>query len=527
MRAAATSAFFGVGVHGDIFQVALRIPNVLQNLLGEQALSASFIPVYSRLLGRGDEAGARKLAGAIFGLLVCTAAGLALLGVIAARPIVALLAAGYVGDAAEVARGTASVDRFELSVRAVRWIFPMTGLLVLSAWALGILNSHRRFFLSYVAPVAWNAAIVAALVLASGGRLHAEELPGGGERLLFAACIGALVGGALQFLVQLPGALRALGGLEWSLSPKVPGVREALAAFGPAVAGRGVVQISSFLDQVLASFLVIGAPSVLGYAQMLYLLPVSLFGSSIAAAALPELSRTEAGDDQGMARRSRRTLGAAAFWTWPATAALVLFAPVAVAGLYQPLRGGRFGAADVAIVAATVAAYALGLLASTSSRVLQTTFFALGDTRTPARIAALRVAVGAAVAVPVMFALDRLPVGALPGFRGDDEGLRLGAVGLALGATVGAWLERLLLGRALRRRLTDFSPAGGESARQALAALSAALPAGAVAWLLVPLHPTLRAAGVFLALGGTYLAVALALGLPDVRRIWPSASPRR
>jgi putative peptidoglycan lipid II flippase len=263
---------------------------------------------------------------------------------------------------------------------------------------------------------------------------------------------------------------------------------------------------------------------VLGYAQMLYLLPVSLFGTSIAAAALPELSRSAAGGVENLATQSRRTLGAAAFWTWPATVALVLFAPVAVAGLYQPLRGGRFGPADVALVAATLAAYSIGLLASTSSRVLQTTFFALGDTRTPARTAALRMLFGVVVAVPAMFALDRLPVSALPFFHGADDGLRLGSVGLALGATAGAWLERLVLGWALRRRLSHFTPAGGESARQAVAALVSVLPAAALSWLLAAVHPSIRAAGVFLVLGGTYVALGLALGLPDVRQMWKPTS---
>jgi putative peptidoglycan lipid II flippase len=514
VRAAATSAVFGVGPYADVLQTALRAPNILQNLLGEQALSASFIPVYSRFLARGDRAGATRFAGAVFGLLVALAGGMALLGILAARPIVALFAAGYLRDAAAVAAGEATVDRYELAVAAVRWIFPMTGLLVLSAWALGVLNSHRRFFLPYVAPVAWNVAIVAALWWASDG-FGVAAGAATGERLLLAACVGALVGGALQFAVQLPAVLRVLGGLPLSFSRSVGGVREALAAFGPALAGRGVVQLSSYLDQILASLLAVGAVSALGYAQMLYLLPVSLFGQAIAAAALPEQSRAAAtATGAALAARARRSLAIGESLYLPAAVALVGFAPVAVAGLYQ-LLPGRFAAADVALVATVVAAYGLGLPASTSSRILQSTFFALGDTRTPARIAALRVAAGAAIAVPAMLALDRVAVAALPFFDGlSASDLRLGAVGLALGATVAAWLERALLGHALRDRVADFSPAFGRTARRVLAALAAGLPAWGVAVVTPAVHPTLRAGAVFALLGGGYLLLSRALGLP-------------
>jgi len=517
-RAAATSAVFGVGPYADVLQTALRAPNLLQNLLGEQALSASFIPVYSRFLARGDRAAAARFAGAAFGLLVALAGALALLGIVAARPIVALFAAGYLQDAARVAAGEASVDRYELAVAAVRWIFPMTGLLVLSAWALGVLNSHRRFFLPYVAPVAWNAAIVAALWWASGG-LFSGAAAGEGERLLRAACVGALVGGALQFLVQLPAVLHELGGLRPSVSRSVAGVREALAAFGPALAGRGVVQLSSYLDQILASFLAIGAVSALGYAQLLYLLPVSLFGQSLAAAALPEQASAAAtAPASTLAARARRSLAIGESLVLPSTVALAGFAPVAVAGLYQ-LLPGRFAAADVALVAAVLAVYALGLPASTSSRILQSTFFALGDTRTPARVAALRVAVGAAVALPAMLALDRVGVDRLPGLAAlVGSELRLGAVGLALGATVAAWLERARLGNALAGRVAGCAPPLARTARRAAAALAAALPAALVAGLATGEHPTLRAAAVFAAFGAAYLLALRLLRLPGPGR---------
>jgi putative peptidoglycan lipid II flippase len=510
-RAAVASAAFGVGPVADVLQTALRAPNLLQNLLGEQSLSASFIPVYSRLLAEGRREEARRFAGAAFGLLAAVAAALALAGVLLARPIVAIFAVGYVGDAARVAAGELAVDRFELAVEAVRWTFPMTALLVLSAWALGVLNSHRRFFLSYVAPVVWNGAIVAVLLWAMlGGERD-------GERLLIAACAGALAGGLLQFLVQVPAVLRELGGLRPTLSTSVGGVREALAAFGPAVAGRGVVQLSSYLDQILASLLAVGAVSALGYAQLLYLLPVALFGQSFAAAALPELAAAGAGrgDAGALAATTRRALGRAGSLNLPVAAAYLLLGPVIVATLYR-LLPGRFGAAESWLVGLVLGGYALGLPASTGSRVLQSAFFALGDTRTPARVAAARVGIGAALAVPAMVGFDRLALASLPGLGSlAASPLRLGAVGLALSASVAAWLEWIWLSRRLEPRLAGFRWPLREALRVLAVALAAGA-AGAVAWRLTPASwtPPLVAASA----GGAFLAVfvtaAMALDLP-------------
>jgi putative peptidoglycan lipid II flippase len=510
-RAAVTSAAFGVGPVADVLQTALRAPNLLQNLLGEQALSASFIPIYSRMLAEGRAEAARRFAGAAFGLLAAIAAALALAGVLLARPIVSIFAVGYLGDSARVAAGELAVDRFELAVGAVRWTFPMTALLVLSAWALGVLNSHRRFFLSYVAPVVWNGAIVATLVWAMLGG------PRDAERLLTAACAGALAGGLLQFLVQLPSVLRELGGLRPSLSTSVEGVREALGAFGPAVAGRGVVQLSSYLDQILASLLAVGAVSALGYAQLLYLLPVALFGQSLAAAALPELAATRAGEaaDGELAAATRRALGRAGSLNLPAAVAYLLLGPVIVGALYR-LLPGRFGAAETWLVGLVLGGYALGLPASTGSRVLQSAFFALGDTRTPARAAAVRVALGAALAAPAMLALDRLALAALPGLETlAASPLRLGALGLALAASVAAWVEWAWLSRRLDARIPGFRWPARE-ARWVLAAALAGGAAGLLTWRLLPAAwPQLAVAGLcgsaFLA---SFVAVSMALDLP-------------
>jgi putative peptidoglycan lipid II flippase len=498
--------FFGVGALADVFATALRGPNVLQNLLGEQALSAAFIPVYSRYVEDGRTADARRLAGGILGLLLAATAALTLLGVVLARPLVTILVPGYLGDAAAVAAGEAAVDRFELAVVAVRLLFPMAGFTVLAAWCLGILNSHRRFFLPYFAPAAWNAAIITAFVLAG------VVLGWRGERLLVAGCVGALVGGVLQFSIQLPSALRLAGAPPLSLSPRAPGVRRVLANAGPVLAGRGVVQLSSWVDQFLASFLAVGALGALNWAQRLYSLPVGLFGVAVAAAELPELSRLDADSDREVSSRLERAWRQMLFLTVPSLAAFVVFGHLVVGAVY---RTGAFGRADNWLVYLVLVGYSAGLLATVSSRLLQNAFFALGDTRTPARVALVRLIVSACAGTALMLWLDQRLLTALPGLAslgGSD--LRLGALGLAIAAGGASWLELALLGHALGRRVRLPAPWRPAGVMLAVAGV-ATLPAAALWWLMAGWHPVPLTAVVLGLFGFFYLALARLLRIGE------------
>jgi len=523
--------FFGVGPHADALTAALRVPNALQNLLGEGALSAAFIPIYSRLLAaeRREEAG--RFAGAIFGLLLATAAALALAGIVLARPLVALLAPGFLADAGAMAAGRASVDRFALAVGAVRVLFPMTGLLVLSVWALGVLNSHRRFFLAYFAPVLWNSAMIAAL-LAAGHALGVwpAAAPGTGsagavarllaapalrDRLLAAFCWGAVAGGLLQFLVQLPLVARSMRGFRLAFSTRVPGVREALAAWGPVVAGRGVVQIAGYVDLFLATLLATGAAGADRYAQMLYILPISLFGMSVAASELPELSRLRGvAEAPALLARVRRALGLVAFLNVPTVVGYLAFGYLVVGAVY---RRGSFGGADNGLVYLALCGYSTGILATTTSRLLQNTFYALGDTRTPAKIAAQRVGAAALIALPLMFWLDRFPLPSGFGPQPPGQRLFLGVLGLSLASGAGAWLEVLRLRAALRRRLPEFDLPWRGELQVMMLALAAAAPA-ALLWRLLPapLPGLVKAMSVLPAYGALYLLAAILARRPEL-----------
>lgn len=517
LRERTVAYFFGVGPHADVLQVAFKSPNLLQNLLGEGTISAAFIPIYSRMIEEGRHEAAGRFAGAVFGLLLAVAGGGALLGVLFAEPIVSVLAPGFLGDAGRVAAGELAINRFDLAVQAVRVVFPMAGVLVLSAWALGVLNSHRRFFVPYVAPVLWNASIIATLFGAgytlAGTPWAPETLSNDGlTRLLLIACVGALGGGVLQFLVQLPFVVRHMRGFQFSLSTRVEGVRSAINAFGPVVAGRGIAQISAYLDLFLASWLAVGALSALRYAQLLYMLPISLFGLSVAASELPELSRLTEKNVAPFTARLRHSLRQIAFLTVPTIVGYLAFGVLLVGAL---LRTGQFRAGSTWLVTIVLGGYSFGILATTMSRLLQNAFYAIGDTKTPAWIAALRVTVSTVVAVPLMFWLDTIPieavVGPLPG-----ASLFLGALGLSVGASVGAWVEVGALRWALQGPLPGARVPWARFLRMTGLAGLALIPAGAV-WGILPDWHVLAVAPIVVGIyAAVYLGTAILLGLEEI-----------
>ncbi|MBN2354900.1 murein biosynthesis integral membrane protein MurJ, partial [candidate division KSB1 bacterium] len=262
--------FFGNSDAADAFKAAFRIPNFLQNLFGEGTLSASFIPVYAKLLAEGKEKEAGRVAGAIATILSLVVSLLVLLGVLVTPYLIAVIAPGFTGA------------KRELTIQLVRILFPGMGLLVLSAWCLGILNSHRRFFLSYAAPVMWNLVMIAALLF-YGPKMGQFSLA---ETIAWASVVGS----GLQFLVQLPNVLRLAKGLRFSPAINNIHVRTVIRNFMPVFFGRGAIQISGYIDELLASLLPTGAFAALSYAQTLYLLPLSLFGMSVSAAELPAMS---------------------------------------------------------------------------------------------------------------------------------------------------------------------------------------------------------------------------------------------
>jgi putative peptidoglycan lipid II flippase len=473
--------YFGDGPAADAFRAALKIPNIIRNLLGEGTLSASFIPVYAGLLERGDEAGARKLAGVIASLLVLLTAAAALLGILLAPLITDFAAPGFEGA------------RRDLTVSLVRIMFPMSGILILSAWCLGILNTHRRFFLAYAAPAAWNIAQIATLVTLGSVLL---DVP-----LVTALAWGALAGSVLQLAVQLPSSLRLAGRVTWGLDVKVEGVRRVVRAWLPVVFGAGVYQISSLVDQQLATLLPQCAVAILGYAQLIAILPVSLFGVSVAAVALPELSRNVAGADPTVLRRRLSDgIRRIAFFVIPSAVAFAALASEIVGGLFQT---GAFGAGQTALAAGVLAAYAIGVPAQASVKLFASGHYAFGDTRTPVRIAVASVAVSAGSAYLLM--------------------QRFGPAGIALGAGIGAYLNAGLNYAMLERRVGPVLDRV-DRGWVLLSAVAAAPAAGAATLVVhrVSAGLPVQAAASLAVFGVAYGVITRVAGHPEARRLMRS-----
>ncbi|HZC66576.1 MAG TPA: murein biosynthesis integral membrane protein MurJ [Candidatus Dormibacteraeota bacterium] len=485
--------YFGNSDAADAFKAAFRIPNFLQNLFGEGVLSASFIPVYAGLLARKDEEEARKVAGAVASLLALTTSLLVLVGVLATPYLIEAIAPGFHGE------------KRQLTIELVRILFPGAGLLVFSAWCLGVLNSHRRFFLSYTAPVLWNAAMIATLWI-FGARYAQYPL----AQIL---AWGSVVGSALQVAVQLPVVLSLLRGFHFTLNFGAESIRTVVKNFGPVFISRGVVQISAFIDALLASLLPGGAVAALAYAQTLYTLPVSLFGMSVSAAELPAMSGALGAQDEVAAilrARLNSGLRQIAFLVLPSVVAFLVLGDVIVAAIY---RSGRFTQEDVMYVWGILAGATVGLLASTLGRLYASTFYALRDTRTPLRFAILRV-----ILTTILGYLSALP---LPHLLGVPA--RWGVAGLTISAGISSWVEFALLRRALVQRIGPSGLPAMFLAKLWGAASIAAAWAWALHYVLGRRSP-IPAAVVILGLYGTmYFGVALLFKLPEASALFDRA----
>lgn len=481
--------YLGTSDAAGAFSAAFRIPNFLQNVFGEGALSASFIPVYANLLARGDKKEASRVADAVLTLLALATSVIVLIGVLTTPFFVGLFAHSF-DDATR-----------SLTIQLVRIFFPGAGLLVLSAWCLGVLNSHRRFFLSYTAPVVWNLTIIGTLIW-FGTREDQFHLA-----LLTAW--GSVVGSALQFGVQVPTVVRLIRRFRPVLDVASENVRTVLRNFFPVFMSRGVVQISAFVDAMLAGLISPQAVAALAYAQSLYTLPVSLFGMSVSAAELPAMS-SELGTSEEVAVQLRRRLDAGlnriAFFIVPSAMAMLALGDVITAVLYQT---GEFNRTATYYVWGILAGSTIGLLASTLGRLYASTYYALHDTRTPLRYAVLRVTLAALLGYVCAIPLPRL--------LGIDP--KWGVAGLTAFSGVAGWIEFALLRRTLNRRIGRTGLRAGYVFKLWLAAAVGAGVAWAIKLAIGSHHPAIIAALILLPYGLTYFAITAALRVPEVNPI--------
>lgn len=473
--------FFGASAEADAFNAAFKIPNTIRNLLGEGALSASFVPVYSRLLARNDTAASRALASAVLGFLFLGVAVLTLAGIALAPLLTTLLAPGF--DPA----------RAELTTRLTRVLFPMAGLMVLSGWCLGVQNSHKRFFWSYASAALWSVAQIVLLIWWG-------EQAGSSAQLAWWLAWATLVGSVLQVAAQLPEIFRLVGVLRPTLNRAAEGAMQTLRNIGPVIVALGVVQISSLIDLQIASFLPVGAASHIAYASLIALLPVSLFGVSVAAAALPDLSR-ESGDV--LLERVRGGWQRILFYIVPCVLVFLAYGDLCVGIL---LRNGRFGADEQHAVRLVLGSFAFGLVSFGSVKLMASAYYAMQDYRTPLKASMSSLVVSTIVSIALAIPLRNSV---------------WGAAAIAFGSAVGSFMNLSVLLAGLRKRLGPLytSMMWHGTTRIVVAGVGATVLSLPVRWLVRDLHPLLGGPPVLAVFGMAYLVIAWRKGSTEAAKL--------
>ena len=481
---------FGAGPVTDAFFVAFRIPNILRRLLAEGALATAVIPVFTDYTVTRTRAELARMLAVVLGFALVVLSATALIGVVTAPWIVQLIAPGFSADAG-LAR---------LATRLTRVMFPYLLLVGLAALSMGALQSHGRFFAAALGPAVLNVGMIAGVLL-----LHAHVEPP-----IMSLAIGVLVGGLGQLLVQVPGLRREGLLVAPALDTRHPAVRRIVRLLLPSVFGLAAVQVSVFVNTLLASFLPAGSISYLYYADRVMEFPLGVFGIALASAVLPAMARQGAlGDLRAVAETLNFALRMSFYIAAPATVGLVLLRTPITRILFER---GQFGPAETVATATAVAWYAAGLVAFSGARIAAQVFYAISEPGIAVRWGAVSVAAGIVAALALMGPL--------------------GHAGLAAASSIGAYVNVVALVVAARRR---FGPLGGR-ALCASAGRTALACVPVVAWcvMLLALWPApagTRANLVILALAvtggaGVFWGTSALLGAPE-RATLAAMLPRR
>jgi putative peptidoglycan lipid II flippase len=412
------AAILGAAGSSDAFIIALRIPNLLRRLVGEGALTAAFVPVFSRRLKEGGRQAAGELLGRALGTLSLVLAILATAGVLFSPLVLRLVAFGF----------SRSQEKWDLTVALNRLMFPYLLFIGLAALAMAALNSLRSFAVPAFTPVLLNLSIItAALVL--GRRM---------EEPAYAFAIGVLVGGFLQIAFQLPFLARRGMSVRPRLAFGDRDIRRIALLMIPGVFGVAVHQINIIVDAQFASFLPSGSVSWLYYGDRVTELVLGVFAISVSTVVLPTLSRQVlAGDGERMRDTLSLALRLIAFVTIPATIGLLLLRLPIITVLFQR---GEFGATDALNTSQALLGYGVGLLPFAAVKVLAPAFYAHQDTATPVKVAVVTLGVH----VVLCFAL----IGPM-----QHTGIALAtSASSALNTVLLMWLLRRRLGRDIWRR---------------------------------------------------------------------------
>jgi putative peptidoglycan lipid II flippase len=436
------ASMFGAGNAMDAFNVAFRIPNLVRDLFAEGAMSAAFVPTFTRRLTSGGKDGAWQLGNHVINALVVITGVLVILGIVFAEPLVTLFARDYASVPGKLA----------LTVLLTRIMLPFLTFVALAAALMGMLNSLHRFFIPALSPAMFNVAtIVCAFAVV-------PLMPLVGLPPIAGIAIGTIAGGVAQLALQWPSLRREGFRYRPALHWRDEGLRRVLVLMGPGTIGLAATQVNVFVNTVLATGQGTGAVSWLNYAFRLMYLPIGLFGVSIATATLPAVSRHAAADDREAVRRTMADgLSLMMMLNVPATAGLIALGVPIVRVIFER---NAFSAADTAATAAALQFYAIGLLGYSVSRIASPVFYAIGDNRTPVAISVATVLANAALNLILVRVF---------GYRG-----------LALGTSIAALFNATVLLVILHRRLGGLEGARIAVSFAKIAAASVIMAAAAV-----------------------------------------------
>lgn len=408
------AGLFGTSAEIQAFVVAFRLPNLMRDLVAEGAVTSAFVPVLSSYRATRPPEEFWRLSHALATRLFVALCVLGLMGVLAAEPLVRLMAPGFVADP----------QKFALAVQLTRVLFPFLTLVGLWAYFMGVLNSLGHFAAPSLGPAMLNLAMIAACVWVAPRMSAAAGVT--------AVAWGVMAGGVVQLFVQLPVAARL--GFHWRWRWRHPGSAEVLRLLGPRVLGGAVYQMNVFIHTALASWGMVvgeGAVAALYFANRLVQLPLAMFGSASAQASQPQLAEQWArGDRVGFRATLMTVLRMVGFVMLPSSVGLMALATPMVSALFER---GAFDAQATLLTSGALVWYAAGLWAYAVGKVLTSAFYAMRDTTTPVRLAAEAVAVNVALSLVAMWPM----------------GLR----GLALSASLSTLLNAYRLVRGMERRL--------------------------------------------------------------------------
>src|ERR1700759_4134919 len=411
------AAILGAGPVADAFFVAFRLPNHFRAIFAEGAFNAAFVPAYAHVTGEGGEKAASLFANRIFTLLFASQLVLLVVAWLFMPQAMSILAPGFTDDA----------EQRRLAIELTRITFPYLLLITLVTLYGGILNVMHSFLSAAAASILLNISMMATLAVA-------VFFPTPGH----AAAWGVLISGFLQYFL-LAGDLATHGGLPRFAPLKLDeDIRAFFRALGPATIGSMGTQVAMFADTIIATFLPAGALSALYYADRLNQLPIGVIGIAIGTVLLPDMSgRRASGDHAGAMAAQRRAFDFTLLFSVPFVAAFLTVPDIIMRAMFAR---GAFTRADAASAAATLAAYAVGLIPFVMIRSAVATFYARKDTATPVKAALTGVAVNVALKILLMGTLAQ--------------------VGLAFATAVGAWINLLLvMGFAVRRGFLDLDRA--------------------------------------------------------------------